>query len=195
MRFWPSLFAWALAMALAFGSTAAADDATAIARLAETDVKHWIGHPTIVDAIRAQNDRHQHVSPDEIAALDRIWRSETASVSKPMIQALMANALSSFLMQKKQAGKGLYTEIFAMDAHGLNVGQSDPTSDYWQGDEDKWRKTFLAGPNSMHIGDAERDGSTRVLRRQLSLPVADPVSGKVIGAITVGIDVSRLTAQ
>ena len=109
-----------------------------------------------------------------------------------MIQALMANALSSFLTLKKQSGGGLYTEIIVMDNKGLNVGQSDVTSDYWQGDEDKWRKTFLVGPKSMHIDDIGRDESTHRLQSQISLPVVDPVTKKPIGAITVGIDVSRL---
>jgi len=104
----------------------------------------------------------------------------------------MANALSSFLMQKKRASKGLYTEIFVMDDKGLNVGQSDITSDYWQGDEAKWQKTYLAGPNAMLIETMKRDRSTHVLQSQLSLPIVDPETGGVIGAITVGIDVSRL---
>jgi hypothetical protein len=192
MRFRTFLFA--MLAAAAFCTTAAAADrlGTAMTRLAETEMKLWIRHPTIVDAIRAQNVRSRSLTLDEILALDRQWRAETISVSKPMIQALMANALSSFLTQKKQAGDGLYTEIFVMDNKGLNVGQSDVTSDYWQGDEEIWQKTFLAGRDAMHIGPVRRDKSTRVLQSQLSLPVADPVTGKVIGAITFGIDVSRL---
>ncbi len=181
----------ALAAAIA-GAAAATDTATAIRRLAETDVKIWISHPTIVDAIRAQNDRHARLSTEDIVQFDRKWRAETMSDSKPMIQALMANALSSFLMQKKQASKGLYTEIFVMDDKGLNVGQSDITLDYWQGDEEKWQKTFLAGADAIHIETVKRDRSTQVLQSQLSLPVADPATGAVIGAITVGIDLAKL---
>jgi hypothetical protein len=161
-------------------------------RLAETELKLWIRHPTIVDAIRAQNIRSRTLTLDEILALDRQWRAETISVSKPMIQALMANALSSFLTQKKRTGDGLYTEIFVMDNKGLNVGQSDVTSDYWQGDEEMWQKTFLVGRGAIHIGPTQRDKSTRVLQSQLTLPVPDPVTGTAIGAITFGIDVSRL---
>ncbi len=170
----------------------AGDFSAAITRLAETDVKLWINHPTIIDAIRAQNIENAHLSTEDILRLDERWRAETVSPSKPMIQALMANALSSFLMQKKHASKGLYTEIFVMDDKGLNVGQSDITSDYWQGDEAKWQKTFLVGPNAMLIENMKRDKSTHILQSQLSLPVIDPATGEVIGAITVGIDVSRL---
>ena len=173
---------------IAFGDTYM----DAMRRLADSQLRTWASHPTVVSAVRAQNQQNARLTYDEIVALDRKWRAETASVSKPMIQALMANALSSFLTLKKQSGGGLYTEIIVMDNKGLNVGQSDVTSDYWQGDEDKWRKTFLVGPKSMHIDDIGRDESTHRLQSQISLPVVDPVTKKPIGAITVGIDVSRL---
>jgi hypothetical protein len=191
MRLGRVLFGAAVAAAIA-GAAAAADIATAIVRLAETDVKIWINHPTIVDAVRAQNDQTGRLSAQEIAGLDRKWRSESISQSKPTIQALMANALSSFLMQKKRNSNGLYTEIFVMDGKGLNVGLTDVTSDYWQGDEDKWLKTFPAGPAAMHVGPVLRDKSTNLLQSQLSLPIVDPATGAVIGAITVGIDLAKL---
>jgi glycerol-3-phosphate dehydrogenase len=191
MRLWPVLLGASTAVAIA-GPAVAGDFSAAITRLAETDVKLWINHPTIIDAIRAQNIQNARLSTEDILRLDERWRAETVSPSKPMIQALMANALSSFLMQKKHASKGLYTEIFVMDDKGLNVGQSDITSDYWQGDEAKWQKTFLVGPNAMLIETMKRDKSTHILQSQLSLPVTDPATGDVIGAITVGIDVSRL---
>jgi hypothetical protein len=191
MRFRTFLIGTILAAAVC-APAAAGTLETAMTRLAETELKLWIRHPTIVDAIRAQNIRSRPLTLDEILALDRQWRAETISVSKPMIQALMANALSSFLTQKKRTGDGLYTEIFVMDNKGLNVGQSDVTSDYWQGDEEMWQKTFLVGRGAIHIGPTQRDKSTRVLQSQLTLPVPDPVTGTAIGAITFGIDVSRL---
>jgi hypothetical protein len=115
--------------------------------------------------------------------------------SRPMVQALTANVLSSFLNLKKRRSDGLITEIIVMDRYGLNAGLSDVSSDYWQGDEEKWRQTFLVGPNAIHIGPVERDQSTGRWQGQLSLPVVDPVSGKPIGAVTIGIDVSKLVKQ
>lgn len=180
-------------LAVAAAGGAFADAYTdSMLKLADTQLRSWARHPTVVAAVRAQNQQHERLTPDDIAALDWKWRSETEAHSKPMIQALMSNALSSFLSLKKRAGDGLYTEIIVMDNKGLNVGQSDVTSDYWQGDEDKWRKTFMAGPDAVHIGDITRDKSTRRLQSQISLPVIDPATKKSIGAITFGIDVSRL---
>jgi hypothetical protein len=164
----------------------------AMRMMAENGLREWASHPTIVGSVRAQNQNNRGLSPERIAALDRRWRSEVASPSKPMVQALMANVLSSFLSLKKRRSDGLITEIIVMDAYGLNAGLSDMTTGYWQGDEDKWRKTYLEGPGSIHIGRVMRDESTGHLQGQLSLPVVDPDSGKAIGAVTIGIDMSTL---
>jgi len=172
----------------AFGETYEA----AMRRLADNGLREWASHPTIVDAVRAQNQRNKGMSAEQIASLDRRWRSEMASPSKPMVQALMANVLSSFLVLKKRRSDGLITEIIGMDKYGLNVGISDMTSDYWQGDEDKWRMTYLAGPGSIHLSHIVRDESTGHLQSQLSLPVVDPETDKAIGAVTIGIDIGRL---
>ena len=59
-----------------------------------------------------------------------------------MIDDILRNSLSGFLKAKKKESEGLFTEIFVMDNKGMNVGQSDITSDYWQGDEAKWIKTY-----------------------------------------------------
>jgi hypothetical protein len=84
------------------------------------------------------------------------------------------------------------TEIFVMDNKGLNVGQSDITSDYWQGDEAKWQKTYSVGASAIHISDVAKDESTQSFQSQLSLPVVDPANNQVIGAVTIGINVEQI---
>ena len=79
-----------------------------------------------------------------------------------------------------------------MDNKGLNVGQSDVTSDYWQGDEAKWKKTFLVGPDAVFIDKVEEDESTQQFQSQVSLSIVDPTTKNVIGAVTIGIDVEVL---
>jgi len=39
----------------------------------------------------------------------------------------------------------LIVEVILMDERGANVCLSRETSDYWQGDEAKWKKTFVDG--------------------------------------------------
>ena len=179
--------------AIALTGAALANEFTApITKLADTKVRQWIKDPAIIDAVKAQNQKHAGLTQADIDALDKKWRAETGSSSQPMIQAVLSNSLSKFLKTKKESSKGLYTEIFVMDNKGLNVGQSDVSSDYWQGDEAKWKKTYPVGANAIHISDVEKDESTQAFQSQLSLPVVDPANNQVIGAITLGINVEQL---
>jgi hypothetical protein len=168
------------------------DFADIITEHANADVKEWLADPAIINAIKAQNTTSTALTQAEIDALDKQWRSEVSSTDKAMINAVLNNALSGYLQGKLAASNGLYTEIFVMDNKGLNVGQSNITSDYWQGDEAKWQDTFMQGANSIHISEVEEDESTQTYQSQLSLPVVDPSSQAVIGAITIGINVDAL---
>ncbi len=80
-----------------------------------------------------------------------------------------------------------------MDNKGLNVGISDVTSDYWQGDEAKFKKTFEK--SDYFIDDIEYDDSTQKFQSQISLAIKDPGTKKDIGAITLGIDVEYVLSS
>jgi hypothetical protein len=179
-----------LAIAPAAG---AADIEGPVKELVDGQVRGWISDPVVVDAVKAQNAKNAGLTQADIDALDQQWRAETSASAKPLIDETLNNALSAYLKKVKDDSKGLYTEIFVMDDKGLNVGQSDVTSDYWQGDEDKWSKTYPAGPDALLIGEVEQDESTQRFQTQVSLPVVDPASGTVIGAVTIGVDVENLT--
>jgi len=171
----------------------AQDEFTApLTALAKSEIAAFASDPILISAIIAQNATSSAYDQAKIDALDIQWRAEVGAASKPLIDATLANAASQYLAGVQDASAGKYTEIFAMDARGLNVAQSTLTSDYWQGDEDKFTASFGAGADSVHIGEIEQDESTQVFQSQVSVPITDPATGAVIGAITVGVDVSML---
>lgn len=184
--------ATALVALTAFSATAQDAHVAPVTDYIETNVKPWLSDPVLVDAVKAQNAQNAGLAQADIDALDKKWRAETEGSSKEMIDGVLGNALSQFLKAKQQEAGGLITEVFVMDNKGLNVGQSDVTSDYWQGDEDKWSKTYGAGPDAIFIDGAEKDESTQMLQSQGSIAIKDPASGEVIGAITVGINLDAL---
>jgi hypothetical protein len=145
----------------------------------------------VILAVEAQNEMTASYDQAKIDELDQQWRAEVDASSKPLIDKLLGNDLSSVLKQEAARSDGLFTEIFVMDAKGLNVGQSAPTSDYWQGDEAKWQKTYLAGPGSVDIGDVEMDESTGMMQAQVSVPVLN-LSGEPIGAVTFGVNINAM---
>jgi len=179
-------------VAFATAASAAGPHEPSIRDFAENTVTAWVSNPTVVEAIKVQNALHASLSQDEIIAKDKQWRAETASADRPLINRVLSNDLSRYLAKVSKEQQGLVTEVFIMDNRGLNVGQSDVTSDYWQGDEAKWKKTFLVGPNAMIVDDVELDESTQTFQSQLSMSITDQVTGKVIGAITVGVDVEAI---
>jgi len=160
--------------------------------LADSKLKAIVADAQVIGAINAQNAKTSGLDEAAIIALDKKWRAETKASTKPMIDGVLANALSKYLAAAADGSEGLFTEIFVMDAKGLNVGQSGVTSDYWQGDEAKWKKTFLAGNGAVFIDKVEEDESTQTFQSQVSIAITDPASGKVIGAVTFGINIEQL---
>ncbi|OWV71039.1 hypothetical protein ATY77_15870 [Rhizobium sp. R634] len=171
-----------------------AQDAAQLAPIADyvkSDVTPWLSDPAIVDALKAQDATNANLSAADIDALDKKWRAEVDGSDHSMIDGVLGNALSKFLQDKKAASSGKITEIFVMDAKGLNVGQSDVTSDYWQGDEAKFQKSFGAGKDAVFIDEIEKDESTQTLQSQASVTISDD-KGTPIGAITIGVNVDAL---
>lgn len=187
-----ALLAVTASLVMATAGQAAGPHERPIRHFAETTVRAWLDDRRVIDAIREQNARHAGLKQSEIDALDRQWRSETSATNRPLIDRTLGTDLSQFLAQARNEQGGIVTEVFIMDNRGLNVGQSDVTSDYWQGDEAKWKETYLVGPGAMLIDGIEMDESTQTFQSQLSMPIVDPDSGDVIGAITVGIDVEAI---
>lgn len=159
---------------------------------AKTTVAEWIANPAIIAAIKSQNEQNASLTEDEIIALDNKWRAETKASSHPMIDGLLNSDVSKALADYRDSTTGMVTEIFVMDNKGLNVAQSDVTSDYWQGDEGKWQKTYLVGPDAIFVDEIETDESTQTLQSQMSMSIKDPATGETIGAITVGVNVEAL---
>lgn len=147
-------------------------------------VQPWLSDPAVVKAVTAANKAHLNVSYDEIVAWDKAW----ADKDQKLMDSTMKNDLAAWLTKKKEASKGAITEIFVMDDKGLNVAQTDGTSDYFQADEAKWQKTYGSGGNAVFVDKAEADGGVTVA--QTSVTIMD--KGKPIGAVTFGIDVDKV---
>ncbi len=159
---------------------------------AQSTARTWVADPVVINAIKKQNAKHADLSQADIDDLDKTWRAETGASDRPLIDRVLSSDLSEMLRDAQNGAQGLVTEVFVMDNRGLNVGQSNVTSDYWQGDEGKWQKTYLVGPDALFIDEVELDESTQTFQSQLSMSIIDPDTGKVIGAITVGINVDEL---
>ncbi len=146
------------------------------------------GHGTdavIVEAVKEENAKEKTM--EQIKTMDIKWKATPGYAD--YMKALMESKCGKHL-QKIVAEEPYYAEIFVMDNQGANVAMSDKTSDYWQGDEAKFKKSFNDGKGAVFIDDVEFDDSTQAYTVQVSVPVTD--GDKVIGAITFGIDVDKI---
>lgn len=179
--------------ALAFAAPAMANDfAPAMEKYLAEQISPWANDPMILDALRAQNARTSGYAPAEIDALDKAWRAEVGKASTPTIDPVITGVIADMLRNQVESSGGAITEIFVMDAVGLNVAASHVTSDMWQGDEEKWSETYPKGKGATHFGDVELDESSQRYQGQISIAITDPATGETLGAMTVGVDAESL---
>lgn len=187
-----ALPAAALMIALSAPSGRAADEFTPALDAYRTDhIAAWASDPALVAAIVAQNGVTAGYDQAKIDTLDQQWAAELGAADSALVGGVLNNPAAEFLRARVAESGGAITEAFITDAKGLNVAATDPTSDYWQGDEDKFTKTYPA-PDGAHISDVELDESTQRYQGQISVTVVDPASGQAVGMLTVGVDADSL---
>ena len=139
----------------------------------------------VVSAVKAENTKNKTL--EQIKEIDQKWIN-TVGIDDFM-DSIMSSACSQQLKRIKQKGV-FYEEIFVVDNQGANVGMTDKTSDYWQGDEAKFTSSYKNGAGGIFISDVNFDDSTQSYLAQVSVPVMD--GDTAIGVITFGINVDKL---
>lgn len=154
--------------------------------------REWTKEPVFQISTRASNEIYAGITQDRIDRLDREWMDQRKKEDQPLVASIMGNPLSARLMQLQASSYGLVTEIIAMDAYGLNTGLSAISSDFWQGDEAKWQKTYAVGPDAVFIDEAEYFKDVGVWTAQVNLTVNDVDTGMPIGALTIEVNLNEL---
>lgn len=157
----------------------------------EKVVKPKIADPAVLAAIEAQNARNADIAEADLRVLDATYRSEMEAGEPKMARAFLSNPVSQYLKRVQDESQGAISEILVTDRHGLNVAASTATFDYWQGDEDKFIKTFDAGDGGIFVDRAERDEATQSLEAQASFVMTDR-TGRPVGIATVTIALEAL---
>ncbi|MEW6236063.1 MAG: cache domain-containing protein [Candidatus Omnitrophota bacterium] len=158
----------------------------------EKELVKWGYDPIIVKAVKEENAKKKTL--EQVKAMDEKW-TKTPGIADYM-KAMMESECSKHLITKLLKSQPFFDEIFVMDNLGANVAMTDKTSDYWQGDEDKFKKSFNEGKGGIDIGDVKFDDSTQAYLVQISVPVKEVVDKEtkkeiVIGAITIGINIDK----
>jgi len=156
-----------------------------VINLANTVLAKIGSDSVIVSAVKAENDKKKTI--ETIKEIDEKWIN-TVGIDD-FIDSIMSSACSQHLNRIKQQVE-FYEEIFVTDNQGANVGMTDKTSDYWQGDEAKFINSYKEGAGEIFISDVSFDDSTQSYLTQVSVPVMD--GDKAIGVVVFGINVDKL---
>lgn len=163
------------------GVSAAEKAPQAIIDYADSTLKKLGSDPLIISAVTAENKKGKTL--EQIKDMDQKWINHIGIAD--YMQEIMDSECGKYLLKILES-KPFYAEIFVMDNQGANVAMTDKTSDYWQGDEAKFQESFKG---KIHFSDVEFDDSSQAYIVQVSIPVRS--KNKIIGAITVGIDVDK----
>ena len=168
-----------------------AEPAAAAARVKETAyarvaLAQAIGRdPAVHAAVLASNAVAE--TPEQIRRRDAYW---IANPRDPLRQTIV-QAPCSGKVRELVKDDALVVEAFVMNNRGTLVCSLAETSDYWQGDEPKWQKTFVEGRDAF-VEEPAFDASTGKYAIQVSVPIAE--AGARIGAVTLTLKLNRKDA-
>lgn len=139
---------------------------------------------SLVAAVKAQNA--QNLTLAQIMASDEAW---VAGGAGPLVQAVITGPCADKVRVMKTANAA-YAEMFLMDNQGALVCAAEKPTDYYQGDEDKWKLSFNNGAGRTFIDAPRFDASANATLVQISVPVRE--GSTTIGAMTVGVNTDNL---
>ncbi|HYU40702.1 MAG TPA: PDC sensor domain-containing protein [Vicinamibacteria bacterium] len=141
--------------------------------------------PAIHAAVVASNAVAE--TPEQIRRKDAFW---IANPRDPLRQTIVRAPCSDKVRELVKADV-VVVEAFVMNDRGTLVCSVAETSDYWQGDEPKWQKTYVDGKDAF-VEEPAFDVSTGKYAIQVSVPVFD--AGKRVGAVTLTLKLHRAEA-
>ena len=165
-----------------------ADEVQNLLKVKVRTAQHMALNPVVVRSVRQQNA--SQLTLDEIKRRDDEWKS-TKGLTR-FKRALQQTPSGQFLRQQVERNPS-FAEAFLTDNQGANVAAFPATSDYWQGDEEKWTAAFNGGQGRIFVGPLEFDDSTQTVQVQISAPVLD--RGKTTGVLVVGVTITYLETR
>jgi len=140
-----------------------------------------------ISSIKEANIEQASLTEEEISERDKRWIESTGDSA--FISEILNNEISRWL-RDFQMEQPEYIEIFVTSNRGLNIGQTNITSDYYQADEEWWVESFAGGFGKNSHGSIEFDESAQSIGISLYIPVME--SGRALGVVKVVIDLKAI---
>ena len=166
-----------------------------IKELLSRKIERWKRLPRLESSLNERNLKTRRFSEQEIAERDKKWKAAFLKSDFSYSVALVDQTLSAELREIKKQSQDMITEIIVTDARGLNFAISDMTSDYWQGDEEKFTEVFGQPANTIHFGPIKYDESTKRFQLQLSVPLFTGEKFEPQGVMVFGVDIEKVLSN
>jgi hypothetical protein len=150
---------------------------------------HMAFNPSIIRAVEQQNS--QKIALAEIKQRDESWKNAGDEMI-PLIRETTQNSVAQYF-QRRVENNASIDEVFLTDNQGANVAAFPATSDYWQGDEEKFTLSYNNGEGEVFIGPLEFDDSTQRTLVQISAPILS--NNETIGVLVLGVSVDYLEGK
>ncbi|WP_323816265.1 hypothetical protein [Cellvibrio sp. NN19] len=166
-----------------------------IKELLSRKIERWKRLPKLEQALKKYNLKNRRMSQQEIAERDKKWKQSFLKDDFSYSIKLVDQEISAELREVKKQSQDVITEIIVTDVHGVNFAISDMTSDYWQGDEEKFTEVFGKPANTLHFGPINYDESTKRFQLHLSVPLYLEESFEPQGVMVFGVDVEKVLSN
>lgn len=158
-------------------------------------IERWKRLPKLESLLKERNLVTRRFTKQEITERDKKWREAFAKDDFSYSIDMVNQELSAHLREIKKQSKDMIAEIIITDARGLNFAISDMTSDYWQGDEEKFTEVFSKPATTMHFGEINYDESSKRFQLHLSVPLYTEEKFEPLGVMVFGVDVEKVLSQ
>lgn len=133
--------------------------------------------------------------PFDKAVSERIDAEWAAAKTAPAsVASVLTSPAAQFLADIAQRDP-TYKELLLTDRSGRLVAASNPTTDYFQGDEDWWMNAYGEGrAGAVGLSDVSWDASAGRHAIQIAVPVTSPADESLVGILKVVTDSREMLA-
>jgi len=154
-------------------------------------VKSLAENETLIQELEKISTKNAGLSKPDISEIENEWMA--ADEQGGLVESYLTNKVALLLVEFQEENLG-FSEVFATDMIGLNVGMTNKTSDLFQADEKWWVGAYDSGLGKSYHGDIEYDESSRTEAISLYMPVKTQ-NGTVIGIIKAVLDVTQIKRE
>lgn len=159
--------------------SAAVLDSYLLERIA--DVRRWSEEPAVIDAVRMGGRASQGLGLGAMSP-EAVKEQLGGSLFVPIPSELFSPALAFVFLQTERA-ETPFVEVLATDASGINVLITRPMEAVAHRESDWWQGATSQGVGGIGISDAHIDPATGIPVVGIALPIIDPNSKELLGAV------------